>query len=271
MDNTQRTINKNVWSRGINKIYSEFIQILKEKEFTSEKGQTLRYMFFPEKHSKILLVGFQACNDNGARYNYVRTVAGCQVNRLFIKDDFGVNLCGNYYLGCNGTYSVEEAVFELINKFRNQIELEKLIIIGSSKGGYAALNFGLRYKNTDIIVAAPQYYLADYLDSDKFRGILDDILGEEVTTEKKVWLNMRLKTMIEHDQYKHSQRIFIHYSTQEHTYKEHVMDLLNELKCKDIPMQEDVGTYQVHSDLKYYFPNYIQTVINKIKKHDSCM
>lgn len=46
MDNTQRTINKNVWSRGINKIYSEFIQILKEKEFTSEKGQTLRYMFF---------------------------------------------------------------------------------------------------------------------------------------------------------------------------------------------------------------------------------
>ena len=133
--------------------------------------------------------------------------------------------------------------------------------IHSSKGGYAALNFGLRYKNTDIIVAAPQYYLADYLDSDKFRGILDDILGEEVTTEKKVWLNMRLKTMIEHDQYKHSQRIFIHYSTQEHTYKEHVMDLLNELKCKDIPVQEDVGTYQVHSDLKYYFPNYIQTVI----------
>ena len=54
-------------------------------------------------------------------------------------------------------------------------------------------------------------------------------------------------------------------------YKDDYPALIVELKCKDIPVQEDVGTYQVHSDLKYYFPNYIQTVINKIKKYDSCM
>lgn len=264
MGNNQKNTNKNIWSRGMNKIYSTIIEPLKEKEFTSSEGQMLRYMFFPEE-SKILLIGFQACNDNGARYNYVRTVAKCQVNRLFIKDDFGVNQLGDYYLGCDGTYSVERAVFELINKFRNKIKPERLIFIGSSKGGYAALNFGLRYENADVIVAAPQYYLADYLDSDKFRKILDDILGKEVTEEKKAQLNIRLKTIIEQDKYGCSQRVFIHYSREEHTYKEHVKDLLHDLKCKDISVQEDIGNYQVHGDLKYYFPDYIQTVIGKIQ------
>ena len=268
MDNTQKNTTKNIWSRGMNKIYSSLIQPLKEKEFTSSESQMLRYMFFPEKRSRILLVGFQACNDNGARYNYVRTVAGCGVNRLFIKDDFGINHWGDYYLGCDGTYSVERAVIELIDKFRDKVKPDRLIFIGSSKGGYAALNFGLRYENIDMIVAAPQYYLADYLDSDKFRKILDDILGSDVTDEKKAQLNIRLREVIKQDKYESSQRVFIHYSTQEHTYREHVADLLHDLKDKGIPVQEDVGDYQVHGDLKYYFPQYLQTVINKIQKNN---
>lgn len=253
-----------ILERGINKIYSMVVQKLQEKEYTSSEGQTLRYMFFPEKSSKILLVGFQACNDNGARYNYVKTVSGFRVNRLFIKDDFGINNWGDYYLGCNGTYSVERAVIELIHKFQQEMQADKLIFIGSSKGGYAALNFGLKCKNVDMIIAAPQYYLAKYLDSDKFRKILDDILGVDVTEEKKAQLDLRLKKVIEKDRYKESQRVFIHYSDQEHTYREHVRDLLHDLKEKGIPVEEDVKDYQVHGDLKYYFPEYIQQTLRSI-------
>ena len=62
-------------------------------------------MFFPYHKSKILVIGFQACNDAGPRYNYVRTLKTCKVNRLFIKDDFGPRHLGDYYLGENGTFS----------------------------------------------------------------------------------------------------------------------------------------------------------------------
>lgn len=130
------------------------------------------------------------------------------------------------------------------------------------------MNFGLRYENVDMIVAAPQYYLADYLDSDKFRKILNDILGSDVTDERKAQLNIRLREVIEQDKYESSQRVFIHYSTQEHTYREHIVDLLHDLKDKGISVQENVGDYQVHGDLKYYFPQYLQTVINKIQKNN---
>ena len=58
MNNTQKNTSKNIWSRGMNKIYSSLIQPLKEREFISSESQTLRYMFFPEKKSKILLVDF---------------------------------------------------------------------------------------------------------------------------------------------------------------------------------------------------------------------
>ena len=89
----------------------------------------------------------------------MRTIKECGVNRLFIKDDFGPNQCGDYYLGCNGTYSVENAVFELIDRYIKLVKPKKIIFFGSSKEGYAAINFGLRYPDSKMIVAAPQYYL----------------------------------------------------------------------------------------------------------------
>ena len=173
---------RSVWHRGYNRIYTAVSQKLYEKEFVSSEGQSLRYLFFPCPGSDLLAVGFQACNDAGPRYNYVRTLQACGVNRLFIKDDFGPGHLGDYYLGCSGTYSVEQAVRELIDRTAASFAVPcRLVFCGSSKGGYAALNFGLQYPASAMILAAPQYYLADYLDSPKFHATLEEILGGAAT------------------------------------------------------------------------------------------
>lgn len=252
---------KSTFERIQNRIYTAVLPVFHEKQFTAENGQTLRYMFFPGK-SNTLVVVFQACSDAGARYNYVRTLSDCGVNRLFIKDDFGPGGYGDYYLGCDGTYSVETAVLELIRRYVGKLHPEKLVFAGSSKGGYAALDFGLRFPDSVMIVAAPQYFLGSYLYGEGGNGrwvaTLDEILGKSAETEDIQKLDFRLQKIIREDKYASTQRVYIHYSAREHTYAEHIQYLLKDLAEDGISTEKDVGVYKEHGDLKYYFPQYIK-------------
>lgn len=240
-----------------------------EKQFVAGNGQTLRYMFFPGKSSTLVVV-FQACSDAGARYNYVKTLGDCGISRLFIKDDFGPDGCGDYYLGCNGTYSVENAVMELIRSCLGRLSPERVVFAGSSKGGYAALNFGLRFPDSEIVIAAPQYFLGSYLKGENGTGrhakTLDEILGEPANALNTKELDNRLRSVIQKDPYAGTQHVCIHYSVNEHTYKEHVRYLLDDLKETGISVEEDIGDYQEHGDLKYYFPGYLKEKIEELQK-----
>lgn len=256
---------KSLITRISNKIYVSIVQPLNEKEFKGSNSQTLRYMFFPYKKSDVLVIGFSACNSAGPRYNYVKTISDSGVNRLFVKDDFGPNRLGDYYLGCQGTYSVEKATYELIEKYRKKTNAKKLVFIGSSKGGYAALNFGVSYPNSNIIIAAPQYYLGTYMDNEVLQSNLEDILGEKVNNTNREMLDLRLKRKIETDINACGQVVYIHYSDEEHTYEQHIKDLLNDLQRAGIKVYTDVEKYAVHGELKYYFPHYLSQTIQKIK------
>ncbi len=170
---------KNIFERILNRIYTAWIVPLREKKYYGDvQKEPLKYLFFPKK-SSILVVGFQAFHDTEARYNYVSTLRGCPVSRLYIKDDSASDGRGSYYLGRHGTYSVETLCAELIDRCAKACGATKLVFIGSSKGGYGALNFGIRYPGSDMIIAAPQYYLGNYLNSGRNRSALVDILGRE--------------------------------------------------------------------------------------------
>lgn len=79
---------------------------------------------------------------------------------LWIKDDF--NGLPAYYLCNNLQFNIEHGVSQLI---RAVIELTKpsdVTILGASKGGSAALYFGIRHNIRNIITAVPQFFLGDY-------------------------------------------------------------------------------------------------------------
>lgn len=76
-------------------------------------------------------------------------------NILWIRDKFdGVN---SYYLCKEMDFSLEESVIGLISRVMHALELtpDDCIMFGSSKGGTAALYYGLKYGFRDIVASVP--------------------------------------------------------------------------------------------------------------------
>ena len=173
------------------RIYAKWIVSHIEKTFEAEE-EKIHYLFY--KKTNILAVVFSAVDRRGPHYNYLSTLNGLPVSRLYIKDDFIPS--GDYYLGRNMTFNVEKAVVELIQKCADELHAEKIIFIGSSKGGYAAVNFASEFKNSIVIAGASQYILGDYLlEVQYLHDVFFDVCGAD--DEKAVqFLNERLRNKI---------------------------------------------------------------------------
>lgn len=253
---------KNFWSRAANKLYTIVSTKLREKTYGTDENR-VKYMFFEKDEKKesknALAVCFPAFAGKGAKYNYVRTLKDFNMNKLFLLDDIGGYDKGNYLI----KPGIEENVVALIQDIINKLKPSKLIFFGSSKGGYAALNFSLMFPNVNVCIAAPQYFLCDYLIREKKFENLKVILDGNVTEAAKEMLNNRLREKIVHAVYL-PQNVYIHYSTEEHTYKEHIADMLADLKAKNINVIENVGSYTNHMDLVYYFPSFLKQSVKEI-------
>lgn len=151
-----------------------------EQKYVSRNGIKLQYML--EEHcgkgSDKLIVVFSAFSPKGnPEYNYVRTLKNIKVNKLFILDNYGPKGC--YYLGCDNNYNVADAVCELIEAVSSNygISKEKTTFVGSSKGGFAALYFGLKLNVGNVIAGEPQIEVANYLLYVKGTDVLQYIIG----------------------------------------------------------------------------------------------
>lgn len=242
----------------------KFFQMRHERVWKGE-GTRLKYMYFPVLANRpdaenILLVGFQGCHDKEARYNYVRTCGRFNIHRLFIKDDFAPNGRGSYYLGEHGQYNVERLVHQLIQAFIDRLSPKKVLFIGSSKGGYGAINCGIEFPEAVIIAGAPQYRLGTYLDKPVNRPNLIDIIGA-YTPENIEALDRRLEEKIRENPLAGGQTCYLHYSNREHTYEKHIRDLLRDLKASGITVYEDIADYPEHSDVGKYYPAFLSETI----------
>lgn len=245
-------------------IRQKIFQLRNERVWKGE-GTRLKYMYFPMEAkypnaANILLVGFQGCHDRQARYNYVRTCGQFNIHRLFIKDDFASNGRGSYYLGEHGQFNVERLTHQMVQAFIERLLPQKVLFIGSSKGGYGAINCGIEFENAIIIAGAPQYRLATYLDKPVNRPNLMDIIGE-YTREKCNELDHRLERKIRNNPLSQTQTCFLHYSRMEHTYEKHIRDLLADLKASGMTVYEDVADYPEHSDVGKYYPPFLSQTI----------
>lgn len=249
--------------------YVEFImtkfKILYAQRCFHEQGVCVKYILKKKKNSDTLAIVFSACTRRGikARYNYVKTLNGLKCSRLHILDDYADDNRGSYYLGENFSFSEEKATLALIDRIISETSPKKVIFCGSSKGGYAALNFGLQRENAKLIVGGPQYYLSSYLKGSGNIEAYRHIVGEE-TKEKEQHLEFYLRDRIKKNPFVATQKIYMHYSKNEHTYMEHIYDLLEELKNNNYSYEEDIQTYTNHSDISYYFPDYLRQVIKSI-------
>lgn len=242
------------------------IKILyKEKRFKSQ-GHELKYIL-EKNESDNLIVVLSGVPRPGlkARYNYNRTLKDVKVNKLFILDDFGFDQRGCFYLGKDGDFKIQEAVKDLIAKVKADLTIKNTFYVGSSKGGFASLYFGLQDKGSTIIAGGPQYHLGDHLLKSKryMENTVPYIFGENYNKEDVKKLNDIVRNII-YDTKGNNCNIYLHYSDKEYTYDEHVKYLIEDLTLNGIEFKEDVAHYEKHPEIAYYFPSYLIKTLKEV-------
>ncbi len=215
----------------------------------------IRYIYERHYNSESLVVVFSGFSapDEPARFNYIRTLLPLKINKLFILDDFGYQNRGSYYLtGRQEKNNLQEEICSLITKYS---ERRKLITAGSSKGGTAALLYGLQCRADAVIVGAPQYHIGTYLTDPDHLKVLEGICGN--TTAASVQkLDALLPDQIQ--QASTSTTVFIHCSVREHTFEDHVKDLLFDLKNRGFTVFQDLNdSYSDHAQVGQYYAAFL--------------
>jgi hypothetical protein len=98
-------------------------------------------------------------------------------NILWIRDRFEGGL--SYYLCREMDFAVERSVIGLIDRVMKSLDLtpNDVTLWGSSKGGSAALHFGLRYGFRNIVASAPQFLIGTFV-RDVYPKVGRSLLGE---------------------------------------------------------------------------------------------
>ena len=215
---------------------------IKVETFLSERNsrEGVKYIY-ENNHSGELAIIFSGIGN--VSYNYRRSLKHASCDRIFIKDSWADGV--SYYVYENGESLPEEKVSAFIERILNEKKYKRLYTIGSSKGGYAAVYYGLKY-NADLIYAgACQYNLGDYLANHEHPEYYAKVTGKERNDESTSLLNNALPRMIE--QHRNSTTlIHLLYSKNEHTYQDHIVDLIKALDQYNIKHTDYIETFKEH-------------------------
>jgi hypothetical protein len=113
------------------------------------------------RHLVVVFANFSAPEDYGWSNGVFDNV---RANILWIRDRFdGMNA---YYLCRNMDFGLADSVQNLISGVMRSLRLnpEQVTLWGGSKGGSAALYFGLRYGYRNIVAIVPQFLIGDALE-----------------------------------------------------------------------------------------------------------
>lgn len=250
------------------KLYWAVFNMRHERKFVSH-GYPLHYLYQPGKSDTLIIVFSAFAPNLYPTYNYVRTLwgkTGCHL--LFIKDDFiHLRSGGSYYLGKNGDLQGISAVCELIQTIRKRTGAARVIGVGSSKGGTAALLFGVKLHFDILILGACQYFIGSYMQEHK-PECLALLTGNQTPSAQEIAdLDCIVRHAVTDRRNDKKPLIHLHYSDKEHTYSEHIEPMLQDLEACGYTVVEDVGDYTRHTDVSIHFVPYLQRILlNTLQK-----
>ena len=125
------------------------------------------------------------------------------------------------------------------------------------------MNFSFLIPGVTVIIGAPQYFLGDYLGDPGHLPNLRYILGDDITEEKKQALNVRLRNRILTSDIK-PEKVYLHYSNQEHTYDEHIKWMLADLKTAGVELYEDIADYKEHGGVANLYPPFLNNTLKEL-------
>lgn len=161
---------------------------------------------YDTKHMVIVFSGFGSSGE--FTYDLENALQDCSAHVLWIKDDFK-NHC-TYYMCQDMDFCVEDAVHNFILERLQELNITKdqCTLMGCSKGGTAALYFGIKFQFKNILSSVPQFHVGSYINtgwptiakhmmgevSDKNIEKLDMCLIKEIQSDKNLDKNIYLLT-----------------------------------------------------------------------------
>lgn len=246
--------------------------IVYENELSFGK-KNVKYTFYePHNSSDKLLVIFSAMMPSYSyKYNYYSTLKDVEAHQLYIKDDAGEY--GNYYFGNNKNVNFETEVMSLIMNIirKHNISFEKVTLIGSSKGGTAALYYGLKYGFQNVISGAPQTQIGNFVLSEAPHRDVGIVVSGGEDEGDRLYLNKKFTNLeIPSGYYKN---FHLCVGTKDHHFKGHVNPLKYHLSNMNVTLNIKEIPDATHKDLKYLFKDFIFESLNKIynTKNDNKM
>ncbi|TXC90943.1 hypothetical protein FS935_08530 [Metabacillus litoralis] len=240
--------------------------MFKFDENVYESNLPIRYVFEEGiQNTDYLVVVFSGFNPPNAKlansYNYIRTLRNLDCNKLFILDNYGPR--GSYYLGNKEDFQVESAIASLISHFSMKygIKQRNVITAGSSKGGSAALYYGLKYHYGHIIAGAPQTKIADYIQKntkETYEYMLGGNPGEENVRELNeiIFKQIHINTLT---------KIYLLTSENDIQYKRHIVPFVNNMDNYGVRYQLEVNNQiENHNEIAVHFPMYLMKNMSNI-------
>ncbi|MEG0297882.1 MAG: hypothetical protein RR620_14275, partial [Clostridium sp.] len=269
------TCGLNISDQDINYIFKEDIGdeisiILKNsKKFSGEKIYPslypIKYCFEKANlfNKNKLIIIFSAFSSDGAKYNYKTTLKFVDCNKLFILDDFATR--GSYYLGVNGDFNIESSVVSLITNIlaTNNIEFKDVITVGSSKGGTAALYYGLKYNFGNIIAGAPQYKIGSYLSDLSVKQYANDIFGDISDSNRLKYDNI-IRMSCKHES---KANIYMLTSDGDRQYKKVLREFENVSEEYKLNLMMEKCEIKNHAEISTAFPPFLSEKIKLILKN----
>lgn len=219
----------------------------------------VHYLYYPSNSNTLLVVfsAFHETPDGKAYvklYNYMQSLKKSKHARLHILDEYGWG--GAYYLLNQGQRDPEHKTEEIIKLIMKKHHHSRLITLGTSKGGSAAIYFGIKLNAEEVISGACQYYIGSYLISQDNMQCLIQMLGENYTDDDVKQLDSMLPNMIRKNKGQKTKITKI-YSKNEHTYPEHIVHMLKDLRDNGFEVEEHEMGFTSHSEVGKHFARYL--------------
>lgn len=168
---------------------------------------------FDFKHLIFVFSGF--LNRTPGNYDFGNALNDCPANVIWINDNFSGMY--TYYLCMNMDFAVEDAVTEFIYHKINELNLtfDNVTVTGFSKGGAAALYYGLKLPVANIVTTVPQTKIGSYVAKNWVHvaehmmgkitptriAHLDKLIIQKLKQDKKLDRNIYLLTSVVDIQY----------------------------------------------------------------------
>lgn len=203
-----------------------------------------------------LAVVFSAVNPRyDFTFNYRTSLEKFSGAVMYVLDDFGDQ--GSYYLANNRNFaefrSVQGAVREVLNHLG--IAEDDVTMLGSSKGGSAAIMHGVALGAAEVIVGGPQYRIG-FFTKDPHPNILEYIAGG-TTTADSLWLDKSFQRLLESGSRKTKIRVFV--GEADGHYRHHAVPLTDRARALGYSLDLIRMPGTTHAELGPMFSSVLRT------------